>query len=308
MTIAELRGKLSPDRPGGVNEYMEDLLTSDVFGTMKYAGWEHGFLDWLLRAESPPIEPAPPSIRAYLCPKDITGVAYSFWPRLKGGREADVALLFSRREAAPLVILIETKLYSGTSDGEVDQARSPTVLTGNQIADEIRCLCEMTPRACLAWFTSGALAQSRLSATGVQRIHLFVTRHTSLPVTDYDAATSALGALWPLPSYWLSWTSLAGCLQEHLVQSDERLASLLCDLSSLLSYKRLVPFRGFDTTPWLPSAQESSFWHAPSVARWWSGSPLSLATYAPFWSHITASASPRPGPLEYTAQSDGGCQ
>ena len=46
MTIAELHGKLSPERPQGVNERMEDLLTSDVFGTMKYAGWENGFIDW----------------------------------------------------------------------------------------------------------------------------------------------------------------------------------------------------------------------------------------------------------------------
>ncbi len=37
MTIAELHGKLAPGRPAGY-EYMEDLLTSDVFGTMRYAG------------------------------------------------------------------------------------------------------------------------------------------------------------------------------------------------------------------------------------------------------------------------------
>ena len=53
MTIAELHGKLSPDRPDRCNDRMEDLLLSDVFGTMKYAGWENGFLDWLRSSIDP---------------------------------------------------------------------------------------------------------------------------------------------------------------------------------------------------------------------------------------------------------------
>ena len=53
MTIAELHGKLSPNRPNGCNDRMEDLLTSDVFSTMKYAGWQCGFLDWLKSSIDP---------------------------------------------------------------------------------------------------------------------------------------------------------------------------------------------------------------------------------------------------------------
>jgi len=53
MTIAELHGKLNPERPAGAHERMEDLLTSDVFGTMKYVGWQYGFMNWLRSAQSP---------------------------------------------------------------------------------------------------------------------------------------------------------------------------------------------------------------------------------------------------------------
>jgi hypothetical protein len=47
MTIAELHGKLAEGRTTGY-EYMEDLLTSDIFGTMRYARWECGFAGWRL--------------------------------------------------------------------------------------------------------------------------------------------------------------------------------------------------------------------------------------------------------------------
>ena len=53
MTIAEIHGKLRVKNPGGVSERLEDLLTSDVFSTMKYAGYETGFMDWLRSATSP---------------------------------------------------------------------------------------------------------------------------------------------------------------------------------------------------------------------------------------------------------------
>ncbi len=64
MTIAELHGKLSSSNPNGVNDRMEDLLTSDVFGAMKYAGWENGFIDWLLKSIPGPIQNIVSFIRA----------------------------------------------------------------------------------------------------------------------------------------------------------------------------------------------------------------------------------------------------
>jgi hypothetical protein len=92
MTIAELHGKLAEGRTTGY-EYMEDLLTSNLFGTMRYAGWECGFLDWLLRAEPAPVEPHPPPIASVLPGSGLVDIQYRFWPRLTNGREPDLALL-----------------------------------------------------------------------------------------------------------------------------------------------------------------------------------------------------------------------
>ncbi len=63
MTIAELHGKLSSTRPASINDRLEDLLTSDVFGTMKYAGWENGFLNWIQQSIPASVTPPPTANR-----------------------------------------------------------------------------------------------------------------------------------------------------------------------------------------------------------------------------------------------------
>ena len=280
MTIAELHGKLAPDRPGGAHELMEDLLTSDVFGTMKYAGWEHGFADWLLSAQVPPIEPGPPPISTYLAHSTIRHIAYSFWPRLKNNREPDVALLFCFDSETPLLILVEAKYLSGTSDWQQDEELDPCEPTGNQIADQVRGLKQMTAQNLAKWFKSPVAIQRLNMSSEVRKIHLFVTAHTVLPMQDYENSTTSLDNVWPVHSYWLSWTFLAKCLNSHLAHSDPCVAALLGDLYRLLRRKDLVPFHGFNMTPWANHSSQPTFWNE----HWWFSYSLNLDKYSPFWS------------------------
>lgn len=282
MTVAELHGKLAPDQPDGAHERMEDLLTSDVFGTMKYAGWEHGFLHWLLKAEPAPIEPSPPPISTYLSLAKTTHVEYSFWPRLKNNREPDVALLFCFDSEDPLLILVEAKYLSGTSDWEGNEEADPSGRTGNQIADQVQGLQNMSEEDCLGWFQSSTAIERPNISCKLRRIHLFVTMHTVLPVRDYELSTRNLGGTWPIHSYWLSWTRLAECLKDHLDQPDKGLAALLGDLYKLLQRKGLLPFHGFNMEPWQIYPQIPSFWYE----RWWSLPPLRLSQYQSFWDQI----------------------
>lgn len=282
MTIAELHGKLAPDRPGGAHERMEDLLTSDVFGTMKYAGWEHGFLDWLLKAEPAPVEPSPPPIDTYLHPARIIHVHYSFWPRLKNNREPDVALLFCCDSADPVLIVVEAKYFSGTSDWEGDEPDNPFSLTGNQIADQVRGLKQMSAEKLLEWFQPSVIAQRSNVRASLRRLHFFVTMHMTMPVHDYEHSAKRLGKSWPLHSYWLSWTTLAECLRKRLDQPHEGLTALLSDLHALLDRKGLLPFRGFAMHPWQACSKASSFWYE----YWWFSQPLHLPEYQSFWHEV----------------------
>jgi hypothetical protein len=279
MTIAELHGKLAPDRPNGVHERTEDLLTSDVFGTMKYAGWEYGFLDWLLQAQPAPIEPTPPPISTYLAANRIKYADYAFWPTLSNNREPDVALLLGFEGAGPVLILVEAKYYSGTSDWEGEQEDDPYALTGNQIVDQVRGLKQMTAQGLASWFKSAPAVRDLSVSHRIQRLHLFVTIHTALPIQDYELSKRKLGPYWPIPAYWLSWTSLANFLEGHVDQSDRRLAELIGDLHELLHRKGLVPFKGFTMEPWEGTSSTSSFWKD----NWWSFIPLVLGAYRPFW-------------------------
>ena len=279
MTIAELHGKLSPDRTTGANERMEDLLTSDVFGTMKYIGWQHGFLDWFLRATPAPINPSPPPIENYLLQGEIKCLKYSFWPRLKNNREPDLALLFCFETGNILLILVEAKYLSGTSDWESDEEVNPLGLTGNQIADQVQGIKAMGERDIFKWFEASEAIQNFNIDARINKIHLFLTIHTILPKYDYEYATKHISDSWPIDSYWLSWTSLAECVKGHLDQKNNGAKALLKDMYDLLKRKGLIPFKGFSREPWRPIHENSRFW----IETWWALQPLILDKYRSFW-------------------------
>ena len=279
MTIAELHGKLSPERITGANERMEDLLTSDVFGTMKYAGWQHGFLDWLLQAEPAPIYPSPPPIKNYLLQGEIKCLEYSFWPRLKNNREPDLALLICFETGNFLLILVEAKYFSGTSDWESDEEVNPLGLTGNQIADQVQGIKAMAERDIFKWFEPSEAIQNLNIDTRINKIHLFLTIHTILPNDDYEYAGKHISGSWPVDSYWLSWKSLAKCVKVPLGQKNKGTKALLKDMGDLLKRKCLIPFNGFSMEPWRTIHEKPGFW----IEKWWELRPLILDKYRSFW-------------------------
>lgn len=69
------------------------FLTSDVFGTMKYAGLDVGFWDWIQMTEAAPTLPVSPKLSDLICGKRPTMIYFKFWPLLKNGREPDLVLL-----------------------------------------------------------------------------------------------------------------------------------------------------------------------------------------------------------------------
>ncbi|NLE95712.1 MAG: hypothetical protein GX600_08545 [Dehalococcoidia bacterium] len=276
MTIAELHGKLAEGRTSGY-EYMEDLLTSDVFGTMRYAGWKCGFLDWLLRAQAAPVDPSPPPVESVLRPSALLEIEHRFWPRLNNGREPDLALLLWYDSGPAVLAVVEAKYLSGMSDYENGAPENEDALTGDQILDQVQGIETMSPHALLEWFEDESVSPDEL--TEVRKIHLLVTAHSMLPVDVYKRSVSKRRRPWP-PCYWLSWTSLADCLEPYLDQLQGGTKALVDDLHRLLSRKGLVRFRGFHITLWRPAATAPSFWRE----QWWSEAPWHNTCSAPsFW-------------------------
>ena len=282
MTIAELRGKLNPARPQGVSEKMEDLLTSDVFGTMKYAGWDKGFIDWIETAEVAPVTQTAPPISALLDSGNISRVYFKFWPTLKNGREPDLAMLVEFEKQNCLLIVVEVKYFSGTSDWDDEGWAQQRNLTGSQLADQVLGLYEMSDNELLQCFDLEREEQDLLQSQALTKIHLFITTHSVLPVLDYEKARGRIKGSWPLPSYWLSWNRLSGCLKKHFDQGILGQKELIKDLHQLLGKKGLVSFSGFSMSAVKLKVDDGSFWNE----SYWAFERIIVPKYQSFLSSL----------------------
>ena len=111
MTIAEIRGKIS-DAGTNLSERMEDLLTSDVFGCMRYVPPQLALLPFLRTGRS--IEGDTLAV-----PDRPIRVHYAFWPWIsQAGRNAcepDVVIGLETEGNHVHVVLVEAKYFSGIS-------------------------------------------------------------------------------------------------------------------------------------------------------------------------------------------------
>lgn len=228
MTIAELHGKLNPERPSGAHERMEDLLTSDVFGTMKYAGWQNGFMNWLRSA----ISCNGKFYATEFLPEDdlISNVYFAFWPTLSNNREPDLLIGIRTTEDQIVLIMVEAKYFSGASNYDIEPENITPELSGNQIADQINCFPDVFPD---------------ISIKATQCLHIYVTAHDILPVNILESASQHIKK-GNIPFFWLNWQALSNLL---MIVKDEDIGKqeMINDLIKLLKRKDLIPFDGFKT-------------------------------------------------------------
>ena len=118
MTVAEIRGKISATG-SNLSDRMENLLTSDIFGCMRYLPAQYALIPFLQTARSL-------HGNTLTIPGEVLGVHWSFWPWLKlAGRipcEPDVVLGLETEENHVHLILVEAKYYSGLSSEEDERA------------------------------------------------------------------------------------------------------------------------------------------------------------------------------------------
>lgn len=243
MTIAEIHGKLFHYR--NPHDRMEDLLTSDVFGTMKYAGWQYGFMEWLRSALDPRFESRTAD---GVLPRDaeIDHVDCLFWDELPNSLIPDVQLIIRKTDGNVVLVIVEAKYLSGPSNRKVSEDESvPALLTGNQLADQIN------------GFPKG-LDGEDVHVTG--RIHIYLTAHYSCPLETYREAEKHLNKNHGVKCYWLNWYSLKKHLESAGVSDDDTRRFLLSDLMNLLFKKDLIPFEGFRHWPSLEFQHFPGFW------------------------------------------------
>jgi hypothetical protein len=131
MLDALLHGKLSQEQ-----ENMEDILTSFVFGMIKYLPPKDTLFPFLAKAELLTDATTTMPLEFLRQEPETTKVDYEFWPRLKEKEcnpcEPDVLITITRQKPDPKIfILIEAKYRSGKSSHR-DESKTPN----DQLAKE----------------------------------------------------------------------------------------------------------------------------------------------------------------------------
>lgn len=244
MLQAQLSRKLSVD-----DERSEDLLTSNVFGMIRYVPTQSGLVPILSRATGNHGS----EFSALL--QHVDGVQDKFWPWLEEwpghGCEPDVMLWLISGQQVRGIVVIEAKYLSGKSSVADPQAEFGS-LPRDQLARE--------------WVNAQRLGERER----VPVYLVYVTAHPALPIselkdTQHDLARCGLP---PARLLWLSWFEIARGL--------DRSRPLLSDLRDLLEMR--YEFRTFDglrsdvsrlTWRWASNQQPADAiteWHLSTLA------------------------------------------
>ena len=200
---------------------MEDILTSNVFGLLRYEQPQDGILKYLSFAEDRDEKPL-----KYLRSLDDVfhkSIDYKFWPSWKEtnreGCEPDVVISLEIPDRENLLILIEAKYLSGKSSEADESNDKPT----DQLAKEWDNLTEKARKQ------------------NVRPILIYLTAHYAYPHQDIDDAIKEFSDKRPEKTepviYWLSW--------RHLHKVCENTDNpILNDLALLLERLNLKFFDG----------------------------------------------------------------
>ena len=262
MTIAEIHGKLRP------YESMEDLLTSDVFGTFKYCNPHEGLIPFL---EHGVTFDGSKADLTFL--KDVKAAEYFFWPRSKSGREPDLIVILKLQNKENVAINIEAKYFSGKHNIEVDdtteydkesvdESEENKYHAGDQLIDQFLALRNN-------YYYNGNLQKGIYDALkSCKKFYLFyITSHYILPDEDVQETRVKDKCDDVKYFYWLNWAH-AWRVCCSVKNDDSKANIILHDLRRLLERKRLTELElwkdieyPFTTIPyfWM---EEKVFWQS----------------------------------------------
>jgi len=230
MSIAEIRGKIS-EAGTNISERMEDLLTSDIFGCLRYVPAEKVLMPFLHTACSF-------HGKDFTVPGKIIRVHYRFWLWLKSsGRvpcEPDVVIGLETDNHQIHLVMIEAKYYSGLSSEE-DERPEPN----NQLARELDNL-DVASCATFGWQISLGVASRTL---------LFVTQDMGIPrellrqsLAEYSHKRKKDSDI-----FWTSWRLLPSILEQSLQkETNSEYKAVMEDMMRLLLRKELIMFNGVE--------------------------------------------------------------
>ena len=252
MSIAEIHGKIS-DTGTNLSERMEDLLTADIVGCMRYLPAKKLLIPFLNTSHSH-------QGYSLSIPDHVLKVHYLFWPsiRIKGCTpcEPDVLLSIETTEGFHL-IMIEAKYFSGLSS-EADDSTQPN----NQLARELDNLR----------FLFGSYISLPPEAKIQSRSLLFITQDMKIPedllavsLAEYKKKRGQDADI-----YWTSWRFLPAILEQKLLLEDTpEHHAIMEDMLQLLQRKWLTMFTGVEPVSRAFDERDFEFFHISARQYRW---------------------------------------
>jgi hypothetical protein len=298
----------------------EDVLTSDIFGLLKYLPPRLVLWPFLQKAE------CFDERDGYKIVDQIGGFPpvsadFFFWPRTRSLREPDLLLILGDDSDNRSAMVIEVKFNSGKHDraaidgaddadegykehGEGLESGNAGGSDGDQLGDYFRALLanEIYPRS--GQPGSGTLAsridkqrresERTLYSPRTKKFLIYLTGHASPPEDDIGKTLDSVKKSvqvndWRGRMYWLSWRSLYEVADAALNDSGRNLSGfqgeILWDILRLLDLRNLRFFKGWnyiDLDASVAAVHKTSFWRH----RWFQGisvPDLEFITRPYFW-------------------------
>jgi len=226
MLIAELEGKIPSKLKNS-----EDLLTSSVFGILKYLSSPY-YLQSILQGSFN-------STGSNLnFDKELTLCNYVFWPRLNTS-EPDLLLHLMDMGGSEYIICIEAKYYSGKSSEEdiSIKIQNRNNSQRDQLAREIE---DIHTDFCINLLNAN---KDKLQ----KRLLIYLTNDSVFPFESIEKSKQHIQKIdsSKLDIYWLSWSNIYLTLKNIHEYKTTQDALLLDDLKRFLENKGLGIFNGF---------------------------------------------------------------
>jgi hypothetical protein len=261
MPHAELHGKISSSG-SNLSENMEDLLTSDVFGRLRYLSPDLGLVPLLQTAVS--FETGRSGIAV---PGNVLGFSVDFWPRFCRS-EPDVVIRLDTT-GGPMVVMVECKYRSGKSGEDVPEDIPAPQESADQLVREFQDL-------------------KGLAANGASAL-IYITGHRIMPREDLERSARSAGeegGLFRATTYWVGWHMIWDLFRRE--QGAPHPAGLILkDLEDLLYHKGFRPFQGWPDTPAVLPPVAAGLWYRRSSIGW-APPPALLTPGLPQWCYRRA--------------------
>lgn len=250
MTLAEIHGKLKP------HENMEDLLTSDVFGTFKYCTPNIGLIPFLKQAISFSNFTQKPDFL-----NNVKCADYFFWPRT-ANREPDLIIITTNHDNSLLALNIECKYYSAKHNKDNEDILEIGTLSGDQLISQYQELH-------LSRFNRKELNKLLKTIPPENKFLFFVTAHYLPPAQEMHDTIKEAKAIscekFIDNFYWISWNQALNLNPAHSL--------LISDLIKLLIRKKLTPLSAWT---WEVKPVVASSFKVWSKKTFWKISPITV--------------------------------